>query len=130
MRAFSAQGGDGYFSLSHKPECVSHREIGVFCEPVVAQSALVMAVRSSSPTLPTAQISQYETPKPLCDRLTYAVWSMARGSNPGLLDHKQCGTFTARPLLAVRHSRCHPPGQNWALAQRGLDAPGQTSGLR
>jgi hypothetical protein len=32
-----------------------------------------MAVRSSSPTLPTARISQYETSKPLCDRLNYSI---------------------------------------------------------
>jgi hypothetical protein len=38
-----------YFSLSHKPECVPHREIGAFCESVVAGSALVIVVRSSSP---------------------------------------------------------------------------------
>jgi len=34
------------------------------------------------------------------------------------------GTFTARPLLAVRHSRCHPPGQTGA-AGAGCPGPGE-----
>jgi hypothetical protein len=36
------------------------------------RSALVIALGSSSPTLPIARISQYETSKPLCNRLDYA----------------------------------------------------------
>jgi hypothetical protein len=38
-----------------------------------------MAIRSSNPRCPIARISQYETSKPLCDRLVYASGS-ARSS--------------------------------------------------
>jgi hypothetical protein len=54
MRAFPAQGGDGYFSLSHNPKCVSYREMERSASLLHPRSALVMAVLSSSPTLPTA----------------------------------------------------------------------------
>lgn len=52
------------FQSVAQTECVSHREIGAFCEPVVAQ---VCAGHSSSPTLPP--LESRKTSKPLCDRL-------------------------------------------------------------
>ena len=72
MSAFAARGQSAWFSLSHKPNCVSHREMGRSASLLHVKSALVTAVRSSSPTLSTARISQDETSKPLRDRLGYA----------------------------------------------------------
>jgi hypothetical protein len=57
------------------------------CESVVAQ---VCAGHVSSPTLPTARISQYETSKPLCDRLAYprlavpSSWQVVTASVTGV----------------------------------------------
>jgi hypothetical protein len=42
------------FSLSHNPKCVSYREMKRSARLLHPRSALVIAVRSSSPTLPTA----------------------------------------------------------------------------
>jgi len=78
MRAFSAQGGDGYFSLSHKGLDVSYCEI-----LAVGQRGLLLRIAMTSADLyykrpAEPPISRCETHSGLCDRLTYAVWSTAR----------------------------------------------------
>src|SRR5690348_15297217 len=53
--------------------CLASRD-GAFCEPVASQvCAGHRGGGAVAPTLPIARISQYETSKPLCNRLNHAA---------------------------------------------------------
>jgi hypothetical protein len=61
-----------WFSLSHKPETVSHGEMERPGTPMHLKSALVTVIRGSVGPWPMGAVSQYETSNHLCNRLGYA----------------------------------------------------------
>jgi WD domain, G-beta repeat len=83
--------------------CLAPRD-WVSCEPVVSQ---VCAGHRSSPTLPAARFSHYETSKPLCDRLSYSP-RLAQATYGPAAD-RAClleSTMAVRALVGQRRLGC------------------------
>jgi len=66
-----------YFSLSHEPKCVSHRETDRSTSSLHPSLRWSRLCGAAVPRCPPHRISQYETSKPLCDRLIYAIACIA-----------------------------------------------------
>jgi hypothetical protein len=60
------------FSLSHKPEVISHGEIACSASSMLPKSALVMSMQGSDPALANRLISEYGMSRHLYNRLVYA----------------------------------------------------------